>query len=463
MQPIPVVKHTVLPASPRAARSHDASGFSELLSQHLTNTTSTGSNSASMGSTSSEQQTGGKADTLRTNTAPHRGTQVPEPAGRGTASTEEKLTSAAVQPPVHQGGTGGVGVSITTGQSGSTTVGTGRGVSTTVVSPSSGEESPGTGWPVSSAWMTVADSGATRVTGSSQAATGPSEGSSTGADKKGSPSAAAGMASASLVGLPAGWGAANNPIPVAANENRANTIPSSTLSSNPAMSLTDVGTQSGTTPTAAPLTGMSVPVPETTTGSLSGINGALQLDTAVNAVTTKPAHVALSDTVNPLLSAAFPLSSTSSSLPSLVVSTPVGANQAWGNDVAQQITWMVGQQQSTAELQLNPPNLGPLTVVVQMAGNQANAFFSSPHAAVRDALQHALPHLSDRLAGSGLSLGQATVSDQRSGSGYSRGGSPSRSWDNLSSRNAVTEVSSGMSTTRSVSMTTRVGLIDTFA
>ncbi len=460
MQPIPVVRYSGMSTSARVARTQDTAGFSELLSQHLVN-------GVPPGSAPLKQAASATPDVARTNTnaasngaaqVTREATTVTDTASREAARTKEKSTSTPVRSTVRQGKVGVDGVAGVPEQTEAQT-GVKPGISTAVVSSPIPEENPRPGWPVQSNWTNLLDNnGAAQAVGNLQPTMVSSQSSSTGTVKK-SPSPASGMISAPLIGLPAG-GVAANPMPNSGNENHASMGSPVALSGNSVMSSMNAGSQAEVVP--MPLTPMWVPVPdEQTIGSPSGTNSVLQLDAAVNALTTKPSHVASTDMVNPLLSAALP--SPSSSTPSLMVTTPVGANSAWGNDVAQQVTWMVGQQQSSAELQLNPPNLGPLTVVVQMAGNQANAFFSSPHAAVRDALQHALPHLSDMLAGSGLSLGQATVSDQRSGSGYARGGSSSRSWDNLSSRNAVTEVSSGMSTHHSVSVTTRVGLIDTFA
>ena len=145
----------------------------------------------------------------------------------------------------------------------------------------------------------------------------------------------------------------------------------------------------------------------------------------------------------------------------LMVNTPVGNNR-WNEDLGQKITWMAGHGSQSAELQLNPPDLGPLHVVLNVSGDQATALFPSPHAAVREAVQQALPKLRDMLADNGIMLGNASVSDQgRQGaqSGYSGGGSkPSAS----SGRGAV-EVSSVQQGPRSISMLQTQGLVDTFA
>lgn len=94
-----------------------------------------------------------------------------------------------------------------------------------------------------------------------------------------------------------------------------------------------------------------------------------------------------------------------------VVKTPV-THDAWGNEFSQKITWLATQHTQSAELHLNPPQLGPLDVVINVSGDQATALFTSPHAAVRDAVEQALPRLREMLADNGIMLGNATVSDQ---------------------------------------------------
>lgn len=94
------------------------------------------------------------------------------------------------------------------------------------------------------------------------------------------------------------------------------------------------------------------------------------------------------------------------------VNTPVG-RERWGEDFSQRITWLTTpRQDQTAQLHLNPPQLGPLDVVLKVNGDNATALFSSPHAAVRDAVEQALPRLREMLADNGIALGNATVSDQ---------------------------------------------------
>lgn len=86
------------------------------------------------------------------------------------------------------------------------------------------------------------------------------------------------------------------------------------------------------------------------------------------------------------------------------------AHAAWGAGLADHVAWMVNQSVQHAELHLNPPELGPLHVSLTLHNAQANAQFVAQHPGVRDALAAALPRLKQMLAGSGIALGNATVS-----------------------------------------------------
>jgi flagellar hook-length control protein FliK len=94
-----------------------------------------------------------------------------------------------------------------------------------------------------------------------------------------------------------------------------------------------------------------------------------------------------------------------------IITTPVGKS-GWADEFSQKIIWMSTQQKQTAELRLNPPDLGPINVVLKISDNQVTAQFTSPHSAVRDAVENALPKLREILADNNIMLGNATVSDQ---------------------------------------------------
>jgi len=82
--------------------------------------------------------------------------------------------------------------------------------------------------------------------------------------------------------------------------------------------------------------------------------------------------------------------------------------QAWDNQVSQRIVYMVGKEQA-ATLTLNPPDLGPVQIVLNVTNDQATVAFSSDQLDVRQALENALPRLREMMSESGIALGNATV------------------------------------------------------
>ena len=99
------------------------------------------------------------------------------------------------------------------------------------------------------------------------------------------------------------------------------------------------------------------------------------------------------------------------------VPVPLG-DPAWPADFSRQVLTLIQDGRNgahTAELRLNPPDLGPVRIVLHVSDSVTQALFVSPHAPVRHALENALPQLQQQLAQAGLSLGQADVSDHQPG------------------------------------------------
>ena len=67
-----------------------------------------------------------------------------------------------------------------------------------------------------------------------------------------------------------------------------------------------------------------------------------------------------------------------------------------------------------AEVQLSPQELGPIRVRIEMDGAQTRVHMAADVASTRDALQQAMPQLSDALGQVGISLSGGGVSDQPS-------------------------------------------------
>ncbi|QNB00964.1 flagellar hook-length control protein FliK [Massilia sp. Se16.2.3] len=96
------------------------------------------------------------------------------------------------------------------------------------------------------------------------------------------------------------------------------------------------------------------------------------------------------------------------SVPTDRLSARVGT-PAWDNQVGQKVIWMVGGEEQSATLELNPPDLGPVQVVLNVSNDMASVTFSSQQMEVRQALENSLPRLREMMSESGIALGNATV------------------------------------------------------
>ena len=147
------------------------------------------------------------------------------------------------------------------------------------------------------------------------------------------------------------------------------------------------------------------------------------------------------------------------------VSTPLGSS-GWANDFSQKISWMsTSRTDQVAELHLNPPNLGPLDVVLKISDNQATAFFTSPHSAVREAVENAMPRLREILADSGVTLGNTTVSDQspRDDNASAFSGQQSNSQAGRWTSDAIQENIAAQPAASQRTLQRHNGMVDTFA
>lgn len=89
------------------------------------------------------------------------------------------------------------------------------------------------------------------------------------------------------------------------------------------------------------------------------------------------------------------------------------AHPQWGHAVGEKIMWMANQQLSSADIRLDPPELGSLQVKVNVQQDQANITFISPHPQVRELLDQQVARLREMFAEQGLNLGSVDVSDRR--------------------------------------------------
>jgi flagellar hook-length control protein FliK len=133
---------------------------------------------------------------------------------------------------------------------------------------------------------------------------------------------------------------------------------------------------------------------------------------------------------------------------------------AWEAALGQKVCWMLGDQQHTASLRLDPPELGPLQVVLTVDNNQANATFFAAEPEVRRAIEAAMPRLREMMDAVGIQLGDATVGAGTSSDDNTSPGakhlSENRPWDG---RDEAGSVPANWLEVRPVSR----GLVDIFA
>lgn len=96
-----------------------------------------------------------------------------------------------------------------------------------------------------------------------------------------------------------------------------------------------------------------------------------------------------------------------------LIETPVNS-KAWPEQLGNKVVWLVRNEHQTAQINVTPPQLGPIHITLNLNGDQASAFFVSPHADVRQAIESSMPQLRDMLAASGITLGDANVGSNMS-------------------------------------------------
>jgi len=88
---------------------------------------------------------------------------------------------------------------------------------------------------------------------------------------------------------------------------------------------------------------------------------------------------------------------------------PLVGSSEWAPALAQHLVRIDAGRDRQVELHLNPVELGPLKVTVSISDQSAQVLFVSEHAAVRQAVEAALPQLRASLAENGIRLGQTSV------------------------------------------------------
>lgn len=94
------------------------------------------------------------------------------------------------------------------------------------------------------------------------------------------------------------------------------------------------------------------------------------------------------------------------------VETPVQQQKQWSEQIAGKIAWLAGRSIQSADIQLNPPDMGPIEVRVQVHNDQAQVAVNAQNSQVREMLELNSSRLRDMLEQEGLSLAGFDVSGE---------------------------------------------------
>jgi flagellar hook-length control protein FliK len=139
---------------------------------------------------------------------------------------------------------------------------------------------------------------------------------------------------------------------------------------------------------------------------------------------------------------------------------PSPGRAGWDQAISQKVVWMVGAAEQTATLTLNPPDLGPLQVVINVNNEKADTTFISENPEVRRALENGIPALRGLLDQAGVQLGQANVSTSQQQQEFQQA-EKGRSQQGFAKDNVSKSIEAPVATR--TNLRTNNGLVDTFA
>ena len=115
----------------------------------------------------------------------------------------------------------------------------------------------------------------------------------------------------------------------------------------------------------------------------------------------------------PMSSAAFTMPAPAAPLPQAVHTATLQAapsTPAFATELTAQVRVMLQGEVHSARLELNPAELGPIRIDLNLQGGAADISFAAANSATREGIAHALPELRELFAQQGLQLGEAGVS-----------------------------------------------------
>ena len=234
------------------------------------------------------------------------------------------------------------------------------------------------------------------------------------------------------------------------------TLPAAATTATPATAPAATGVATTTTAADADGEAIELPLPGTVLAqtALDGADDADSLFGSDRSVTA-PLQVALPAALQDLKAA---LAST----PVFTgdpTPTPVLGDEGFDQAIGARVGWLADQKIGHAHITLNPEDLGPVDVRLQMNGDKVHASFSSPHVDVRQALESSLPRLRELLGEQGFQLAHADVGHRNSGDG----GTSGQNSGSGNGRIGDGEPSLGDTTVSAAQLIRQRGLLDAYA
>ena len=156
-----------------------------------------------------------------------------------------------------------------------------------------------------------------------------------------------------------------------------------------------------------------------------------------------------------LTSSAASPSSDAGPVPSLRVHADVDSAE-FPQGLADRVSFMVDNSWSSAKLQVNPPQLGPIELQIAVQGDHAQVMMSTHSALTRDALESSVPKLREMLSSQGFTQVNVDVSQRsfQERSAYT----PPYAWTSSSADSATPAAASSGAAPR-----TLLGVLDAYA
>lgn len=150
----------------------------------------------------------------------------------------------------------------------------------------------------------------------------------------------------------------------------------------------------------------------------------------------------------------------------LIPGQPLAMQQgAWSEAVVDRVMWLSSQNLKSAEIQLDPAELGRMEVRIDMRQDQTQVTFISAHAGVREQLEGQVHRLREMFIQQGMDQPNVNVGDQSMSRGWQGGddGRQQARGGNSSAENNDDEQLIGMSEIRAGGAATSRGLVDYYA